>query len=321
MHGRRSWTAAPPAGGPNTTAVGAGFAVLITYPKTMANEQNHKGWPVLVGGGLVNVALGTYYAWSTFVPALEKEFHWTRTQTSIVPTIDMITLASSFLVAGFLQNRLGPRTVGVIGGLLFSAGLYLASFTNSLSTLYLTWGLMVGIGLGFGYAIPIAVGSKWFPHQRGLVNGLAIGIFAAGSGIFGPIGGTMIEHIGWRSTFQVFAGLFFLFTVGGALMMKDPPAGFKAGGAPKPKTRTTSIEVTTSGVLKQPTFYALWIAYALGTTAGTMVISQLVPFALGSGYDPAAAKFALTVGAAGSAWDASFPAGCPTIWAGCQRCA
>src|SRR4051794_20110727 len=56
-------------------------------------------WPALVGGGLLNVALGTYYAWSVFVPALEKEFGWTRTQTSHVAQIDMVMLASMFMVA------------------------------------------------------------------------------------------------------------------------------------------------------------------------------------------------------------------------------
>ena len=151
-------------------------------------------WPALVGGGLLNVALGTYYAWSVFVPALEQEFGWTRTQTSLVATIDMVMLASSFLLAGVLQNRIGPRAVATIGGLLFSAGLFLASYTQSLTMLYLTWGVMVGIGLGFGYLAPITVGSKWFPNHRGLVNGLAIGIFAAGSGIFGPIAGKLVEQ-------------------------------------------------------------------------------------------------------------------------------
>jgi OFA family oxalate/formate antiporter-like MFS transporter len=269
----------------------------------MATDNNPKGWPALVGGGLINIALGTYYAWSVFVPALEKEFHWTRTQTSIVPTIDMVSLASMFVVAGFLQNKIGPRAVGVIGGLLYSLGLYLASFTDSLTMLYLTWGVMVGTGIGFGYLIPISVGSKWFPHHRGLVNGLAIGIFAAGSGVFGPIGGTLIEHIGWRSTFQVFAGVFFVFTMVGAAMMKNPPEGYAGAGGAAAKARAKAVapDVTTSGVLKLPKFYALWFAYALGTTAGTMVISQLVPFARGSGYDANAAKFALTIGAIGSA--------------------
>src|SRR5471032_1991880 len=141
-------------------------------------ENGPKRWPVLVGGGLVNVALGTYYAWSVFVPALEREFGWTRTQTSLVPTIDMVMLASMFLVAGMLQDRIGPRAVATVGGLLFSAGLFLASGTHSLTTLYLTWGVMLGAGLGFGYLAPITVGAKWFPDHRGLVNGLAIGIFA-----------------------------------------------------------------------------------------------------------------------------------------------
>ena len=140
-----------------------------------------------MGGGLLNVALGTYYAWSVFIPPLEREFGWSRTQTSLVATIDMVMLASTFLVAGFMQRLFGPRLNAMIGGLLFSMGLLLASWTTSLTTLYLTWGVMLGAGLGFGYSAPIAVGSRWFPDQLGIVNGLAIGIFAAGSGIFGPI--------------------------------------------------------------------------------------------------------------------------------------
>jgi OFA family oxalate/formate antiporter-like MFS transporter len=265
---------------------------------------NPARWPALVGGGLMNVALGTYYAWSVYVPALEKEFGWTRTQTSLVATIDMVMLASSFLVAGMLQNRIGPRAVATIGGLLFSAGLYLASYTQSLTMLYLTWGVMVGIGLGFGYLAPITVGSKWFPNHRGLVNGLAIGIFAAGSGVFGPVASRLVESMGWRATFQTLAGLFFVFTMVGAYLLKDPPDGYvapvsRSKAVNRPKAH--HIEVPTSQVLRMPTFYLLWFAYALGTTAGTMVISQLVPFARASGFTAANAAFAITIGAIGSA--------------------
>ena len=252
----------------------------------------------------MNIALGTYYAWSVFVPALEREFGWTRTQTSLVATIDMVMLASMFLVAGMLQDRIGPRAVATIGGLLFSSGLFLASGTHTLTTLYLTWGVMLGAGLGFGYLAPITVGAKWFPDHRGLVNGLAIGIFAAGSGIFGPIAGTLIERIGWRATFQAFAGLFFVFTMVGAYLLKDPPEGYRppvsrSKAVNRPKAH--HIEVPTSRVLRTPMFYALWFAYALGTTAGTMVISQLVPFARASGFSAANAAFAISVGAMGSA--------------------
>jgi len=273
-----------------------------------SNPSRHPRWPVLVGGGLLNVALGTYYAWSVFVPALERDFGWTRPQTSLVATIDMVMLASMFMVAGLLQDRIGPRTVATIGGLLFSAGLFLASFTQSLGMLYATWGVMVGAGLGFGYLAPITVGSKWFPDQRGLVNGLAIGIFAAGSGIFGPIAGISVERYGWRTTFQLMAGLFFVFTMVGAYLLKNPPDGYTVPAAAAASTRKprTYVDIPSSQVLRMPMFYVLWFAYALGTTAGTMVISQLVPFARSSGLGAREAGFAITIGAVGSAFGRFF---------------
>ena len=263
-----------------------------------------KGWPALLGGGLVNIAFGTYYMWSVFVPALEHEFGWSRPQTSLVSTIDMVMLASMFTVAGMFQNRLGVRTVATIGGMLFSLGMLLASFVHSLPMLYLTSGLMVGTGLGFGFLAPITVGSKWFPNHRGLVNGFAIAVFGAGSGIFGPFAGLLIERVGWRETFQILAGIFLVLTMTGAYLLKDPPPGYvgppgKATGKGRP--RPSSRDVPTSRVLRDPVFIALWIAHALGTTAGTMVISQLVPFARLSGLNARTAAFAITVGAIGSA--------------------
>jgi len=265
---------------------------------------SHRRWTALVGGGLLNVALGTYYAWSVFVPALERDFGWTRTQTSLVPTIDMVMLASTFVLAGTIMNRIGPRAVAAFGGLMFSLGLLLASFAHSLTALYLTWGVMLGTGLGFGYLPPITVGSKNYPDQRGLVNGLAIGIFAAGSGIFGPLAGWLIERVGWRETFQVLAAVFFVFTMTGAYLLKDPPEDFRPVPVRRRGTAAKhhpNVDVATSEVVRQPLFYWLWFAYALGTTAGTMVISQLVPFARSSGLTAHTAALAISVGAIGSA--------------------
>jgi MFS transporter, OFA family, oxalate/formate antiporter len=267
------------------------------------DTASFRRWPPLLGGGLLNIALGSYYTWSIFVPALEREFGWTRSQTSIVPTINMVMLASMFLVAGLIQRRVGPRVIAFFGGGLFCLGLYSASFIHSLPMLYLTSGVMVGIGLGFGYLVPITVGSKWFPDQRGYVNGLMIGVFAAGSGVFGPLAGRLIGQIGWRSTFQVLAALFSVITMIGAFLLKDPPAGFRhdwqvATGSPR---TTQNVDIPAPQVLRLPTFYLLWVAYALGTTAGTMVISQLVPFAQSSGLTTKTAAYALSVGAFGSA--------------------
>src|SRR5204863_2738621 len=102
----------------------------------------------------------------------------------------------------------------------------------------------------------------------------------------------------------ILAGTFFLFTMVGAYLMKDPPEGYVppvSGSTAVNRPKAYHMDVPTSAVIRTPTFYMLWFAYALGTTAGTMVISQLVPFARASGLNGAYASYAITVGAIGSA--------------------
>ncbi|HUR33254.1 MAG TPA: OFA family MFS transporter [Vicinamibacterales bacterium] len=281
----------------------------------MAQQTETATYPrrnVLIGASLFNIAIGSYYAWSVFMPALEAEFGWTRTQTSLVSTVNMVLLATMYNVAGTIIARVGSRNIAIIGGLCFSSGFLLASFAHSLTAMYLSAGLLVGLGLGFGYLPPLAVGFKWYPEARGLVSGLAVGVFAAGSGIVGPVAGGflplgwegLVPKLGWRATFQILAGCYFLLTMAGAYFLTDPPADFvapgsKARSASAPKV--SSVNLTTSQMLKVPTFYPLWLAYMLGCIAGTMAVSQAVPFARSVGYSASGAAIAVTVGAAGSA--------------------
>src|SRR5258708_36574092 len=112
---------------------------MIYDADSFMNRPAIPRWPALVGGGLLNVAIGTYYAWSVFVPPLEKEFGWTRTQTSIVPMIDMVMLASNFLLAGFLQNRFGPRAIPPFGGLTLGYAPFFATDPRSAPVSLRAW--------------------------------------------------------------------------------------------------------------------------------------------------------------------------------------
>jgi MFS transporter, OFA family, oxalate/formate antiporter len=260
-------------------------------------------WLPVAGGVMMNMALGTFYAISVFMLPLEQEFGWTRAQTSWVTTIGIVMIASWYVIAGYIHDRRGPQFVAAIGGLLFSAGLLLASFTQSLIMFYVTAGVIAGTGSGFGYVVPTSVGSKWFPDKRGLIVGLMVGGYGAGSGVFGPIAVSLIERVGWRSTFQIFSALFFAMTMTATSLLRNPPAGYRpAGWSPAHSSAASraGADVAASEMIRTRTFKALWVAYCLGTTAGTMVISQLVPFARSAGHSAAVAAFALTIGAIGN---------------------
>lgn len=263
-------------------------------------------WWRVVGGLSMNLALGTLYAWSVFVAPLEKEFGWNRAQTSAVFTIAVAVFAISFIVAGRLQDKYGPFWISVTGGLLVSLGFIVCAWTQSLGWLYFWFGVMGGIGNGFGYSTPIPVMAKWFPDRRGLAVGLAVAGYGGGSALFGPLANLkLIPTYGWRTTFIVLGCIFLVMTMVGAYLLKNPAVGYRpAGWAPSAtaKAAGTTYDFTPSEVLRTRTFYFMWIAYALGTSAGLMVISQLVPFARSRGISSAAlATMGLVVGAIGNA--------------------
>jgi len=258
-------------------------------------------WLPVVGGILMNLALGSLYAWSVFVLPLEREFGWTRADTSWVYTIAIVVFALSFIAAGRIQDLKGPKICALIGGVLVSAGFFLSSYTSSLPFLYITFGVIVGLGNGFGYATPIPVASKWFPDKRGLVVGLMVGGYGAGSAILGPLALRLIAGIGWRPTFQILGAVFFVMTMVGTALLKNPPAGYRPPNwQPKPGA-AGGVDFTTREMLATPTFYFMWVAYCLGTTAGQMAISQLVPFAGAAGLGALAATLVLPVSASGNA--------------------
>src|SRR5713226_4879428 len=270
----------------------------------MAAEEHISRWWRVVGGLSMNLALGTLYAWSVFVAPLEKEFGWKRADTSLIISIAIFVFAISFVLAGRLQDKKGPFWISVTGGVLVSIGFFLSAWTTTLGWIFFAFGVLGGIGNGFGYATPIPVMAKWFPDKRGLAVGLAVAGYGGGSAIFGPLAGNwLIPTYGWRTTFQVLGVIFLVMTLGGAFLLKNPPAGYRPPGwspAPAAKAAATTHEFTAGEALKTPAFYFMWIAYCLGTIAGFMAISQLVPYAKSVGL-AALGTTAIVVGAFGNA--------------------
>ncbi len=271
----------------------------------MEEKTLSRSWRI-VGGLFMNLALGSLYAWSVFVAPLEKEFGWKRADTSLVFTWAVVVFAIAFILAGRLQDKLGPFRISLTGCILLTAGFILCMWTSSLTYLIICFGVLVGIGNGFGYATPIPVMAKWFPDKRGLAVGLAVAGYGGGSAIFGPLANLwLIPAFGWRSTFVILGAIFFVMTLIGSFLLKNPPVGYRPPGwtpAAAARTTATAYEFSPGEMWRTPAAYFMWIAYALGTSAGLMVISQLVPFANSMKIpSEALAAITLVIGAAGNA--------------------
>src|ERR1700716_1312004 len=238
-------------------------------------------WGIAAAGVVLQIALGAVYAWSVFRVPLSKQFGWSISGVTLTFTIYIFVLGFASFFGGLWLTRRGPKVVALTGGLLYGAGLFLASFSNhGLWWLYLSYGVIGGIGLGFSYIVPIAVLVKWFPDRRGLITGIAVGGFGAGALITAPVATRLIQTVGVLQTFAYLGIAFLIVTVAAGYFMQNPPEGW----TPKSWAPTVSEvshrsarDYSLGEALKTWQWWALWLLLFLNTSAGISVISQESP--------------------------------------------
>ena len=242
--------------------------------------RTNNRWVIAIAGVFFQIALGAVYAWSVFRVPLTKQFGWSISEVTLTFTISIFVLGCTAFFGGLWLNRKGPRIVALTGGALYGLGVFLASFSHSLWWLYFSYGLIGGIGLGFGYIVPVAVLVKWFPDKRGLITGIAVGGFGAGALITAPVATRLIQSIGVLSTFAYLGIGYLIVTIISGSFMQNPPDGWKPEGW-SPTAREASEraghDFVLSEALRTWQWWALWLLLFLNTCAGISVISQEAP--------------------------------------------
>jgi len=243
--------------------------------------RTNNRWVIAIAGVFLQIALGAVYAWSVFRVPLVKQFGWSISEVTLTFTISIFVLGIAAFFGGLWLNRKGPRIVALTGGTLYGLGVFLASFSaHKLWWLYLSYGLIGGIGLGFGYIVPVAVLVKWFPDRRGLITGIAVGGFGAGALVTAPLATRLIQTVGVLSTFAYLGIAYLVVTVVAGFFMQNPPDGWRPEGwtpTASQSSQRAGHDYTLSEALKTWQWYALWLLLFLNTCAGISIISQEAP--------------------------------------------
>ena len=232
----------------------------------------------------MQVLLGILYSWSVFRGPLEQLHGWTRAQSVMPYRYSLLAFAAGMIVAGFWQDRKGPRLVASVGGFLLALGCLIAGLLHeTVDGLVIGYGLVAGVGVGFAYVTPIAMCVKWFPDKRGMIVGLAVMGFGLGPLVFGPwlewMIGKDVALMGKTipQTFFVLSGLFLVGVVGAAQLYSVPPAGWKPVGWTPVTGKLAAVELSPGQMLKNWKFYVLWALYFVGTSVGLTAIGEASP--------------------------------------------
>jgi len=239
-------------------------------------------WGIALAGVVLQVVLGSVYAWSVFRTPLTKQFHWSISEVTLTFTICIVVLGFSAFFGGLWLGKVGPRTVAVTGAFLYGLGTFLASFSsaNHLWVLYVTYGLIGGIGQGFAYIVPVSVLVKWFPDRRGFITGVAVGGFGAGALITAPVATHLIASVGVLHTFAVLGIVYAILGVLASLFMRNPEKDWKPEGWVPSAALTaqrSAANHTLGEALRTWQWWALWMILFLNSCAGISLISQESP--------------------------------------------
>jgi MFS transporter, OFA family, oxalate/formate antiporter len=201
-----------------------------------AQDRVPNRWLIATMCTVLQLCLGTVYAWSYFQPLLVEQFRWTNTATSWAFGVTNCCLGLSAAWGGINLARIGPRKLAVAGGLLFAAGYGLAAVAlaaKSLTLFYLGYGAVAGIGIGLGYVTPMSTVAKWFPDKKGLVTGIVAMGFGFSGFVLSVVLAPILMHIFHGNLTLVFAALGAILgsaALVSAAMLRDPPAGYLPAG-------------------------------------------------------------------------------------------
>jgi MFS transporter, OFA family, oxalate/formate antiporter len=249
--------------------------------------QNTNRWLVAIMGTLLQVSLGTVYAWSFFQKPVMEANNWTNSQAAWAFSLAIFFLGLSAAWGGINLPKFGPRKLAITGGFLFGLGYLIAGYAlyiKNLSLLYIGYGVIGGMGLGLGYVTPVATAAKWFPDKKGFITGMVVMGFGFGALIMAKVLAPVFMTMTGGNLVLVFSyvGVIMLFiTLPAGYCLVNPPAGFVPNGYTPPATsaadQASQDAITAKQCILSGKFLMMWTVFFFNIIAGIMFISFQSP--------------------------------------------
>lgn len=240
--------------------------------------SNRQGWVVALAGLGVNLLLGTLYAWGVMGKALAVQWQWSKTEAALPFAVSTAVFAVMMVFAGRAQDKLGPRRVATLGGLLFGLGVAASSLFTSPLAILLCFGAVGGAGIGLAYSATTPAAVKWFPAARkGLITGIVVSGVGAAALFMSPLTQYLLAQVGIANTFLILGIGSAVAIVLLAQLLKNPPADYLPAGQLPTGARHLAARKDSDWheMLRTPQFYFLWLMYVLTASAGLMVIANV----------------------------------------------
>lgn len=257
----------------------------------MGKKQNltKKRWLILIASCMINLCIGSLYAWSVFAAPMAQYLSTVTGTTLTSGDLSLVfVIANSvgpvtMIFGGSINDKIGPRWVVFLGGLLFGLGMLLAGFVGSVKMLVITFGLGCGLGMGLVYGCTVNNSVKFFPDKRGLISGIAVGTYGFSSVIIPPVASVLLNSFGVQWTFRLIGGAFLLIICSMAFLLEKCPDKFVPDGYVPPENVGQGAESSAGkdwkGMLKDPIFYIMISSLTCGAFSGLMITSQASPIA------------------------------------------
>ncbi len=256
-------------------------------------------WVQLALGVIAMMSISSpQYVWTLFTKSFQDSLGVPLSTVQVTLTILIVLQTWLSPVQGYLVDKFGPKLLVAVGCLLSGLGWVASAYATSLTMLYLTYGLLCGVGTGIVYIGIVGLMVRWFPDRRGFATGMV----AAGYG-FGAIAttfpiDTMIKNSGYQHTLIVFGIIMGIVGAIAALLMRPPSS---ADVLPPPAIMTSSKNAAPQEMLKTRVFWLMFFMMSMMSTGGLMVILNFAAFSRSFGvanvlvWGLAALPLALTV--------------------------